>query len=131
MDRAADDGPVLRGKREEGPGFSLVISTAGTCGLRDLEGKRHGEICLAEPNTNLQYPRSLIPSLRGKYEPGEHWLTCAVLSLAVASDDETAWDHPPYLQQRFGPPVIVDGVSNETVLIIETPSRNDAVRVAV
>jgi len=131
IDRAADDGPVLHGKREEGLGFSLVSSTAGACGLRDLEGKRRGYICLAEPNTNLQYPRSLIPSLRGKYEPGEHLLICAVLALAAASDVQTAWDHPPYLQQRFGPPVILDGASNETVLSIDSLSRNDAIGLTV
>lgn len=70
INAAGEEGPLWRGKREEGPGFSLFASPAGTCGLHDLDGQRRGEVCLSEPNTNLQFPRSLIPALRGEYEPG-------------------------------------------------------------
>jgi hypothetical protein len=117
IDGTGDNGPVPSGRREEGPGFSLAASSTGTCGLRDLDGKRRGEVCLSEPNTNLQFPRSLIPSLRGKYEPGEHWLRCAVLALGTGDDMEAAWDHPPQLRQKFGAPVIFDGVDHAAVLI--------------
>jgi hypothetical protein len=67
----------------------------------------------------LQYPRSLIPVLRGDYQAGGHWLMCAVLGLAAAGDADGAWKHPPYLRQRFGLPLIVDGVTNAPVLRID------------
>ena len=33
-----------------------------------------------EPNTNLMYPRCVLPTLRARLMPGEHILLCAVFT---------------------------------------------------
>ena len=47
------------------------------------------------PNTNLMSPRTVIPSLTGHLEPGEHWLACVVIGDPSVDEVNRAWVSPP------------------------------------
>jgi hypothetical protein len=49
------------------------------------------------PNTNLICSRTAIPTLRGRLEPGEHRLVCAVLGEPSIENAMAAWANPPRL----------------------------------
>lgn len=57
----------------------------GSTGIFALQGYARGEVVWPEPNTNLMYPRTLIPTLHAEIRPGETRLACAVW---VADGDE-------------------------------------------
>lgn len=63
----------------------------GSCAVFALAGYARGEVVEAEPNTSLMYPRTLIPTLLARLEPGETRLVCAV----CASDDGSLPDEIP------------------------------------
>jgi hypothetical protein len=92
IDRGADDGP---GQRKKGAGYALAIYPGGSCGILDLNGKRPGKIDNMEANTNLQHPRTLIPSLQTEHPAGEYWLSSAILGLVSGENAEKFWKNPP------------------------------------
>ena len=55
-------------------------SPYGSSALFALKGYEQGEVIHTEPNTNLMYPRCVLPTLRACLPPGEHTLLCAVFS---------------------------------------------------
>ena len=59
-------------------GMAQAAYRAGNSLIRDLLGKREGRIVSAAPNTNLLHPRTVIPTMLGKHDPGEFWLASAV-----------------------------------------------------
>ncbi|WP_328643122.1 DUF2264 domain-containing protein [Streptomyces canus] len=83
--------------REAGPGHARVSAPAGLTGLRDLDGRREGEVVDCLPGTNVLARRTALPVLIGRLPPGEHWLRCAVLGAPDGSEAETAWREPPRL----------------------------------
>jgi hypothetical protein len=87
LDRTGDDPAANQGQSESGTGYALAIYPGGWSGLRDLNGQRQGEVIRLSPNSNLLYPRTVLPMLLGTHEPGEYWLVCAV----VARPDNTDW----------------------------------------
>ena len=55
----------------------------GACGssaIFALKGYTRGEVVHTEPNTNLIWPRCVLPMLLGEADPGETVLLCAVFS---------------------------------------------------
>lgn len=97
-------------------GLSLVAETGqalasagfGCSGLRSLnnglndslnDNLRLGEIIEVEAETNVLHPHTVIPTLKARHEPGEHWLACAVLALPQVDGDELQrlWLEPPAL----------------------------------
>lgn len=65
----------------------------GLSGLRALQGYDWGEVLAPEPNTNLLYPRTLLPTLHAKIPAGESVLVCAVLG--AVTDGEYKWSRVP------------------------------------
>ncbi|WP_433256154.1 DUF2264 domain-containing protein [Streptosporangium sp. CA-135522] len=86
------DTPARRS--EAGAGHARVDSPAGLCVIEDLGGARAGRLVHALPGTNVLAPRTVIPTLTGEHEAGEHWLACAVLGLGQAPPD-ARWPEPP------------------------------------
>jgi hypothetical protein len=78
---------------------ALVIYPTNWSGLKDIlfyDGvNRTGKVIRAEPNTNLMFPRTLIPTLVGKHRKGEFWLSCAVIGVPGNSNYEKIWNCPP------------------------------------
>ncbi len=96
----AEGGYAIRRERGmEQPAISVeakrcvVHAPWGTSGIVALAGYDEVELVAPEPNTNLLYPRTLLPTLRGKLSPGEHMLVCAVLGAVVAG--EAKWADVP------------------------------------
>ena len=58
----------------------LSIDAEGIAGMLTLKGYEGGEVIHTEPNTNLMYPRCVLPTLRGRLAPGTHTLRCAVFT---------------------------------------------------
>ena len=50
----------------------------GSSAIFAVSGYEKGEVIHAEPNTNLMYPRTVIPMLRASLHPGRTVLVCAV-----------------------------------------------------
>jgi hypothetical protein len=59
-------------------GLASVRSLSALSGLRDLNGVRPGEVVRVAPNTNLRFPRTLMPRLLGTVPAGTSWLATAV-----------------------------------------------------
>lgn len=70
LDRTGDDPADPHGAEEAGEARVLAVYPAGVSGLRDLWGARVGQVVRAHPNTNLLFPRTVIPTLIGEHEPG-------------------------------------------------------------
>lgn len=82
-------------QRELGEGYASLETISGWSGLRDLLGQRSGTIIRAEPNTNLLFSRSLIPSLQSTHEPGSFWLACAVIAQPAPFQERDRWLQAP------------------------------------
>ena len=63
---------------------AAVVAPWGTSAVCALKGYDEAVVLQPEPNTNLMAPRTLLPTLKAKLEPGEHVLACAVLGSAKA-----------------------------------------------
>lgn len=78
------DGPGARPcdrivtKRIEGDALAAAHGVYGSSAIFALKGYERGQIIDAEPNTNLMFPRTVIPTLHARIQPGETVLLCAV-----------------------------------------------------
>lgn len=97
LDRTGDDPLARAGFEQVEAGLALARYPAGASGLRDLWGQRTGLVIRLDPNTNLLYPRTVLPTLTAEHTPGEHWLACAVLAEPTPSAWDEYWLHPPPL----------------------------------
>jgi hypothetical protein len=97
LDRSGDDPLARAGVERADAGLALARYPAGASGILDLLGARRGQVLRLDPNTNLLYPRTALPTLHGEHGPGEHWLACAVLAEPDAAGWEAAWERPPAL----------------------------------
>lgn len=52
---------------------------------------------MAEPNTNLLHPNTVIPTLTGHLEAGQHRLCCAVLGTGGDDKQMEEWQYPPVI----------------------------------
>lgn len=58
----------------------IASGPSGVSGIADALGAgRAPEAIQAQANTNVLYPRTVIPSLRSRLGPGVHWLAAAVI----------------------------------------------------
>ena len=78
---------------EQGARHALVDAPWGVSGVLALRGYDAGCVVAPEPNTNLMAPRTLLPTLTAKLEPGEHRLVSAVLGTKTGA--RALWDNPP------------------------------------
>lgn len=70
----------------------------GGSGILNMVGDRIAMLVEPLPNTNLIHPRTVIPMLIGRLEPGEHRLVCAVLGEPSEQKALVAWNTPPNLR---------------------------------
>ncbi len=61
-----------------GSRFASARGIYGSSAVFAVEGYDTGEVIHAEPNTNLMWPRTVIPTLRADIHPGRTVLVCAV-----------------------------------------------------
>jgi hypothetical protein len=106
LDRTGDDDRE-RFTHDARDGTALARYPSGMSGIADPLGERSAVVLHEEPNTNLNHPRTVVPTLRTSHDPGEGWIASAV---KAAPDPEAAWDDQPEL-----------GAVNDDALTIETP----------
>lgn len=97
LDRSGDDPLARASTQESGIAFAFARYPAGGSGIRDLRGDREGRVIRVDPNSNLLFPRTVLPTLIAQYPVGEHWLVCAVLAEPVLDAWDRAWEHVPEL----------------------------------
>ena len=69
-------------------------------GIIDLGGTREAELLEPEVNTNLIYPRTIMPMLKGVISKGETVLVCAVLGTIDTNHFKKLWEAPPTVSIR-------------------------------
>lgn len=106
-------GGTAGGAQEQCAAFAVNSEAALCAGIRDLTGTRRGVVLRPDPNTHLLWPRTLLPTVRGRLEPGLHWLVTGVY--ADTDGDATGFgDGAPSWRQLDGlglPPEAVAKVS--------------------
>jgi hypothetical protein len=77
----------------------------GRCEIVDLEGERHGLVLMAEPGTNVLWPRTAIPALVENGRTGDSWIACAVLGVTdhVSIAMPFRWTRTPAGRRLEGP----------------------------
>ncbi len=97
---AAEGGYAVN--RDGGPGLSqtqtedtkaLAVCGKLVSGIVSLRGYALSQIVVPEPNTNLLYPRTVLPTLRAEIPSGETVLACAVLG--AVEDGMAKWENLP------------------------------------
>ena len=73
--RPCENGWVTRRVEEN---MALARGDFGSCAIYALRGYTRAEVLWPENNTNLMYPRTVIPTLHAAIAPGETVLVCAV-----------------------------------------------------
>lgn len=83
----------------EAPQIRLDV-VGGMVGIRDLpiggrEPERRAAAARPLPNTNLVSPRTIMPVLLGRHEPGRHLFATAVFATDIGELAGRFWDRPP------------------------------------
>jgi hypothetical protein len=93
-------------------GVAAARTAAGLSAVCNLYGKRTSGLVRADSNTNILYPRSLIPTLTGDLEPGVHWLACAVWATNNRRKHTGIFDAMPSFQLTADGFQVLDGLAN-------------------
>ncbi|NLB90774.1 MAG: DUF2264 domain-containing protein [Clostridiales bacterium] len=83
----------MRATTEENQGEARVYAPWGSSGIIGLKGYESAEILTVEPNTNILYPRSVIPTLHANIPVGETVLVCMVLGAKTQGEEK--WKKRP------------------------------------
>jgi hypothetical protein len=78
------------------------ITPLGLSGIVNVIGERSPEMILAAPNTNVLYPSSVIPTLKGAISKGETWLISAVLGQPYTKEQDFDWGKCPTAELKDG-----------------------------
>jgi len=76
-----------------------IIRDDSTSAIVSLAGGHEPQLVWAEPNTNLMVPRTIIPSMIAKANPGKHFYATAVLG-AYGANPTKYLENPPRLAKE-------------------------------
>jgi hypothetical protein len=93
----------------------LVRYPWGASGIIDLQEARTASAIPCEANTNLLHPRTLLPSLTGRLQPGVHLLVSAVIGTPIARQGEEEWLHAPLFKADEKILTVTDSRTKETL----------------
>ncbi|MFB6150888.1 MAG: DUF2264 domain-containing protein [Haloarculaceae archaeon] len=102
LDRSGDDPDGFDRRTDDGSAYASYPNGSG--GILDLDGSRTGRVVDQDPNTNLCFPRSTVPTLTATHGPGTHWLVSAVTAARADGDDR--WGRSPSLDAGGGATVV-------------------------
>lgn len=88
-------------RREEGEGFACAHGPAGSSAIFALQGYDQGRVINTEPNTNLMWPRTLLPMLTAALPAGETVLVCAVFACGGDSCPTTVPEEVRHLAESL------------------------------
>jgi hypothetical protein len=86
---------------EEETGWVRAATSGGCVGVRDIpvkgsKGDRQGRLVQIDPNANVIFSRSILPSLQGRLSEGETWIVTAVFGAPTRVKDwQSEWDKVP------------------------------------
>jgi hypothetical protein len=86
---------------EEETGWVRAATRGGCVGVRDIpvrgsKGDRQGRLVQIDPNANVIFSRSILPSLEGFLEKGEKWIVTAIFGAPTRVKDwQSEWDKAP------------------------------------
>lgn len=80
-------------------GWTRASTATGTVGIVDMTGKRRGRLVQSDPNSNVIFSRSVLPSLLGDIEKGETILATAIYGLPGSGDPEETWGKEPVVPE--------------------------------
>lgn len=93
-------------------GGVLIGNSLGSSGVAGKLGYERAELIYPNANTNVLYPRTVIPTLRGRLRPGNHWLIAAIYgNPACPGAKKSARISPP--ESAHEPSGMVDVGQNE------------------
>ncbi|WP_412761758.1 DUF2264 domain-containing protein [Paenibacillus macerans] len=93
-------------------GGVLIGNSLGSSGVAGKLGYGQAELIYPNANTNVLYPRTVIPTLRGRLRPGNHWLIAAIYgNPACPGAKKSARNSPP--ESVHEPSGMVDVGQNE------------------
>ncbi|CAH0120369.1 MULTISPECIES: DUF2264 domain-containing protein [unclassified Paenibacillus] len=101
----------------------------GVSGIANVEGHGQAEMIYPDANTNVLHPRTMIPTLTTRLEPGEHWLVSAVIGATHSEENVRRWARPPRVERAAGGSAIVVRDPESGEIWCEAPvsrSRTDA-----
>ncbi len=78
---------------------ALAVCKNLVSGITSIRGYTHAQMVTPEPNTNLLFVRTVLPTLRAEILPGETVLICAVLG--AAEDGLIKWENMPEIPMRI------------------------------
>jgi len=79
---------------------ALARTDSQQSGMINLLGYEQARMIEPEPNTNVLYPCTLIPTLTAHLEPGEHLLVSAVFGATGDEDVASEWHTPPSIKRE-------------------------------
>jgi len=86
---------------DEEVGWARAATKGGCVGVRDISvkgsiGDRKGRLVQIDPNANVIFSRSILPSLIGSIPKGETWIVTAVFGAPTRVKDwQAEWDNLP------------------------------------
>lgn len=100
----------------------------GISAIHMLSGFDRGECVLPEPNTNLLKPRTFLPSLCSRLEPGDQVLISAVFGATNTLENQASLASPPLIQWQSDGRIAVYDSSNDahlhTVDLLERSNKD-------
>lgn len=100
----------------------------GISAIHMLSGFDRGECVEPEPNTNLLKPRTFLPSLCSRLEPGDQVLISAVFGATNTLENQASLASPPLIQWQSDGRVAVYDSSNDahlhTVDLLERSNKD-------
>ncbi|WP_148414734.1 DUF2264 domain-containing protein [Haloferax sp. KTX1] len=111
LDKTGDD-TAANVTHDSQNGTALARYPNGVSGISDGFGDRTPAVVVDDPNTNLNYARTVVPTLRATHEPGEHWVASAVMA---SPDGSAPWERGPTLE-RTADGVVVETANGDRLL---------------
>lgn len=81
-------------------------TTTGASGVRCLYGSGSAELIYPNANTNLMQPRTVIPTVKYRFEPGTSWIVSAVYGEPAHAHADHNWENAPHATVNSGELVI-------------------------
>lgn len=110
------NGPLHVQQTESG---AKASTAAGSSGIRILFGSGKAELVYPNANTNLLHPRTVIPTVRTRIEPGSCWFATAVYGEPFHAGADRAWEAAPYAHAADSKLFIESGLTNELLFSIK------------
>jgi hypothetical protein len=100
----------------ESPGSLLSHLPWGMSGIVNIGGHHHATIVYPEANTNLLKPRTMLPTLTSRLEPGEHLLVSAVFGATSSENNVGLWSMPPAVTINSDGQAVIRSVESDEII---------------